>query len=558
MIPSGDTSDVARRFDGADLRAMFSAGTRLFEANVDAINALNVFPVPDGDTGTNMYLTLLEVSRQAEAITTTSASDVAAAMARGALMEARGNSGVILSQFFKGIATELDGKPDFGPIELASAFGLAKEHAYRAVAEPVEGTLLTVIGSAAEAARMSAESGSPLPVMLESVSNAARESVALTPTLLPILREAGVVDAGGMGLSVILEGVSLQVSGVEVVSRLVPPPAPLGVERHDGQVSQEFLQGIEEELYGYCTQFLITGDGLSLEGIREVMMALAQSTVVVGDGSMVKVHVHADDPGPAISAGAALGTLSQVKVENMDEQHRDYASARLLGSDAALPTSRIAIGVVAIAWGEGLEAVFADLGASSVLAAGDTMNPSIREILAAVDGVPADSVILLPNNRNILPAANQAVGESAKDLRVVSATTIPQGVAALLEFNPEIGMDENVSRMEQKLSSVQTGEVCRAVRPVSLNGIEVAQGQLIGLLERDLVVVGNNPTEVLMSLLRTAKVSGDALVTLYWGAHLTQQDADADGVTIESTFPGVEVEVVPGRQPHYDYILSIE
>ena len=186
------------------------------------------------------------------------------------------------------------------------------------------------------------------------------------------------------------------------------------------------------------------------------------------------------------------------------------------------------------------------------------MNPSIREILAAVDGVPSDSVILLPNNRNILPAANQAVGESAKHLRVVSATTIPQGVAALLEFNPEVGMDENVSRMEQKLSSVQTGEVCRAVRPVSLNGIEVAHGQLIGLLESDLVVAGNDPTEVLVSLLRTARVSEDALVTLYWGEHLTQQNADADRVTIESTFPGVVVEVVPGRQPHYHYILSIE
>ena len=552
MTDGQQVSSAKTRFDGDDLRAMFSCATRLFEHNVEAINALNVFPVPDGDTGTNMFLTLRDVMKEAERAQSASAGEIASAMARGALMGARGNSGVILSQFFKGIALELGDKADFGAPELAAAFQSAREHAYKAVGEPVEGTLLTVISSVARAAQERSEAGATVQEVFDSVCDAAIESVALTPTMLSVLRDAGVVDAGGHGLSVILEGIRLYVRGEEVDTKQVTPPAPVGVEVGAGTVSQEFLESTEEDLYGYCTQFLIQGQDLDPEAVREKMTSLARSTVVVGDDTMVKVHVHADDPGAIMSYAVSLGTLSQVKMDNMDEQHREYSVARRQDGRVA------PLAVVAVAWGQGLEAVFADLGAARVLPAGDTMNPSIQEVLDVIESVPSDTVIFLPNNRNIVPAAEQAVQLSKKTLRVVPTTTIPQGIAALLAFNPEKDPDENLSNMERTLTTVRTGEVCQAVRPVVLNGVTVRKDQIIGLLDRALVAAGDEPSEVLVSLVRSAGVAEGDLITLYWGQQITQDDADAARQRVEAAVPGVEVEVVPGGQPHYHYILSIE
>ena len=559
MTEGQRASKAKTRLDGDDLRAMFSCATRLFEKNVEAINALNVFPVPDGDTGINMFLTLGDVVKEAEGAQSASAGEIASAMARGALMGARGNSGVILSQFFKGIALELGDKPDCGVPDLAAAFQSAREHAYKAVGEPVEGTLLTVISSVAKAARERSDAGDTVQEFFDAVCDAARESVALTPTMLPVLRDAGVVDAGGHGLSVILEGIRLYLRGEEGAIKQMPPPAPVGVEVGAGTVSREFLEATEEELYGYCTQFLIQGQDLDPEAVREKMASLAHSTVVVGDDSMVKVHVHADDPGAIISYAVSLGSLSQVKMDNMDEQHREYSVARRQDSGAVpVQTSAASIAVVAVAWGQGLETVLADLGAAYVMPAGDTMNPSVQEILDAVEGVPSDTVIFLPNNPNIVAAAEQAVDLCKKRLRVVQATTIPQGIEALLAFNPEKDLDENLAEMGRTLAAVRTGEVCQAARPVVLNGVSVREGQIIGLLERELVAAGDEPTEVLVSLVRAAEVAEGDLVTLYWGQRLTQQDADAARQRLEDAVPGAEVEIVPGGQPHYHYILSIE
>ena len=547
------------RFDGHDLREMFSSATRLFECNVEIINALNVFPVPDGDTGTNMFLTMREVTRRAESVPSDSADEVIAAMAQGALFEARGNSGVILCQFFKGMALKLEGEQSFGPAELASALRCASDHAYVAVGEPVEGTMLTVISSVADVAQKSADSGGTLQEMIGAVCHAAIEAVALTPTMLPVLREAGVVDAGGQGLAVILEGIRQYVSGEEMELREIAPPEPVGVEAGAGTVSSQFLEAVDEELYGYCTQFLIRGQGLSQEAVRREMTSLAESAVVVGDAAMLKVHVHAHDPGPVISFATSLGTLAQVKIESMDEQHREYSLARRqeAASGPAAP-GVAAASVVAVAWGQGLETVFADLGAVRVLRAGDTMNPSIQEILDAVESAPGDDVILLPNNRNIVPAAQKAVELSKKSLRVVPSTTIPQGIAAMLAFSPEKSLDGSVSEMERSLLSVRTGEVCHAVRPAQLNGVSVREGQIIGMLERELVAAGDESTEVLVSILKAADVSNGDLVTLYWGGPLTGEDADIARQRVEDAFPGAEVEVVTGGQPHYNYIVSIE
>ena len=552
------------RFDGGQFRAMFAAAADLFERHVEAVNAVNVFPVPDGDTGTNMFLTLRDMLRETDAAGGSTAGEVAAAVAKGALMGARGNSGVILSQFFKGFASELDGKPDFGAAEMASSLERAREYSYSAVGEPVEGTLLTVITRVAEAARESVQAGDGVHGLLDAVCDASKRAVELTPTMLPILREAGVVDAGGLGLYVILEGVRMYAKGEDPGTIELALPGPVGVipaaaEPGSATVSAEFLDATDEELYGYCTQFIVSGEGLDPEALREQMASLAGSIVVVGDQSMVKVHVHVDDPGPVLSAGASLGGLSQVKIDNIDEQHQEYASARRqTGVPPVAPVDDTGLAVVAVALGEGIESVFADLGAARVIAGGDTMNPSVQEIVEAVEGVSAREVILLPNNPNVVSAANQVSEVSTKEVRVVPATTIPQGIAAILAFNSERDVEENLSAMQSMLPSVRTGEICSAVRPALLNGVAVKEGQTIALLERELVAAGDDPADVLMKLLREANVSEGDLVTLYWGQSLTPGEADEARQRVETSLPGVEVEVVPGGQPHYDYIVSIE
>ncbi len=310
------------RLHGDDLREMFSAALGLLEHNAQTLNALNVFPVPDGDTGTNMVLTLREVVAAAEEVQGASAGRMAAAMSRGALMGARGTSGVILSQFFKGISLGLDGADDFGTAELAAALELAREHAYNAVGKPVEGTLLTAISSVARAADESASGGSSVHQTFDAICEAAARAVALTPTMLPVLREAGVVDAGAQGLSVILEGARRHIHGEDVSSAEVPLPEAVGPGALGlgaaAVVAEEFLEATEDELYGYCTQFLVEGHDLDPDAVRETLSSMALSTVVVGDAAMVKVHAHAHDPGPLISLGASLGSLSQVKIESMD------------------------------------------------------------------------------------------------------------------------------------------------------------------------------------------------------------------------------------------------
>ena len=552
-------SDMTR-LDGNDLREMFSAALGLLEHNAQTLNALNVFPVPDGDTGTNMVLTMREVVAAAEEVQGASAGRMAAAMSRGALMGARGNSGVILSQFFKGISLGLDGADDFGTAELAAALELAREHAYNAVGKPVEGTLLTAISSVARAADESASGGSSVHQMFDAICEAAVKAVALTPTMLPVLREAGVVDAGAQGLSVILEGARRHIHGEDVSSAEVPLPGAVGPDALGelgpaAVVAEEFLEATEDELYGYCTQFLVEGHDLDPDAVRETLRSMALSTVVVGDAAMVKIHAHAHDPGPLISLGASLGSLSQVKIESMDEQHREYSVARRQESIAGEVAP---IAVIAVAWGDGLEAVFTDLGVSQVLKAGDTMNPSVRDIVAAAESARSDSVIFLPNNGNIVPAAEQAAEVCDKPLMVVPSATIPQGIAAMMAFNVESDLDRNVAEMAGILSTVQTGEICKAVREVQLNGVAVRKGQIIGLLDRELKAAGDEPNAVLMSLLEAAEISRGGLVTLYSGSPLPETAAAAARSAVEAAYPEIEVELVSGGQPHYHYIVSIE
>ncbi len=541
--------------DGHDLQMMLAAATRVLNRNYESVNALNVFPVPDGDTGTNMLLTMKATVQEAERSATDSASEMAAVIAKGALLGARGNSGVILSQFFKGLSEGLRGKEKFNGADLVQALQEATKWAYKAVGQPVEGTILTVIREAAQAATERGASGGNLIDILEAARDACRSAVANTPTLLDILREAGVVDAGGQGLCFIVEGFLSYLKGEDVDALELEIEQPVGVEASaKGVVRQDFLAATEEEIYGYCTQFAIFGENLDPDAVKEKVASLARSTVVVGDETTVKVHAHTEDPGMLLSFGISLGTLAQVKIDNMDEQHQQYMASRR----QEVEVKELAIALVAVAAGKGLQELFIRNGASSIVPGGDTMNPSAQEILLAVESAPSKHVIVLPNNRNIVLAAQQACELSEKSVKVVPTESIPQGVCAQLAFNVEASLEENVERMERARTSIRTGEVTTAVRSVTMSGIPVQEGQIIGLLERRLVAVGDAPQTVLTDLLQQAGLSEGDLVTIYRGNGLDESHGQRDVAAIAKQFPGVEVEAFYGGQPYYHYIVSIE
>ena len=544
------TGDRDSRLSGDDLRAMFASAAALLERNMESVNALNVFPVPDGDTGTNMFLTLQAVVEGAGPPDGAPASEVASAMARAALMGARGNSGVILSQLFKGFETGLGGADDCGPEELAAVYASARDLAYKSVAEPVEGTMLTVMSSVADAAQDVVDSGGGVQELGSATHDAAVDAVARTPTMLKVLRDAGVVDAGGQGLAVILAAVRGYVSGERAEPTEVAPPEPIGIEGATGAVSESFLESVEELGYGYCTQLLVEGEGLDVDELRDLMAAMAGSPVVIGDETMVKIHVHAEDPGPVISLAVSKGVLSDVNIANMDEQHAEFSRERT--------EEPAAVGIVAVALGDGMEAVFRDLGAIGIVAGGDTMNPSVRELADAAERANAEAVVLLPNNRNVVPAAIQAAESAGKPVYVVPTRSMPQGIAAALAFSTESTAEENVEEMTEAAQEVRTGEVTTAVRSASVDGVDVESGQLMGLLEHRVVSAGGELADAVTAVLREADVSEDELVTLYAGEPVTEADSSAVVDALANSFPGVELELVEGGQPHYHFLLSIE
>ena len=546
------TESAIGYLDPQGLQRILAHGRMALESRIEAINALNVFPVPDGDTGINMFLTMKALEDSPSARGASSSSSVLTAISDAALRGSRGNSGVILAQFLRGLTGGLEGKEQWDGHDLASALQEACTAAYGAVAKPVEGTMLTVIRDLADAAQQSADAGADLLATWEAACLASRESVARTPTLLPVLREAGVVDAGGLGLSVIMEGALAGLRGEEPVPSEFPAPVLDSASAGEQAVSAAFVDATEEEIYGYCTQFVIEGENLSADAVREAMEPVAASTVVIGGGSVVRVHVHAENPGPAIGCGASLGTLAQVSIENMDEQHRRFVAARRQEQ----PLRPVA--VVAVASGEGLTDLFLGSGAGRVLSGGDTMNPSTQEILDAVEEAGAERVILLPNNPNIVAAAEQAGSLASREVAVVPTASIPQGVAALLAFNSVEDFELNVSAMSDAIEGVVSGAVGPAQRDAELGGVSVSAGQFMGLLERRLVTSGDDASTVLADLVGMAQAEPGSIVTLFWGADTQEEEAGAAGDAIREQFPDVEVEVVFGGQPHYNYILSVE
>ncbi|MSQ41072.1 MAG: DAK2 domain-containing protein [Dehalococcoidia bacterium] len=536
------------RLTGRDLNSALAAALAALERNRDVINAMNVFPVPDGDTGTNMYLTVKATWDEVAHLDQDPAGRVLAAMAHGALFNARGNSGVILSQFFGGLARSVGEEQEVVTSQsLAHALQSASDAAYRAVSRPVEGTMLTVMRLAAEGARRAeARPGADVLTVLEAACREAQQALEQTPELLPVLKQAGVVDAGGQGVVVILEAMRRFLAGEEPLGALEGVQGPL----LSGRVREEFLSATEEDIYGYCTQFLIQGEGLEVDAIREEMARLASSAVVVGDERTVRVHVHARDPGQVFSYAVAQGTLSQVSLQSMDEQHQEFL--------VSPHQEQRNVAVVAVAWGKGFGQVFRQLGAG-VVECGQTMNPSIQELVHSARRQQAKEVILLPNNPNVVLAAQQAaLLEREPRLRVVEARTLPQGVAALLAFNPERGAEENVEAMGQAARSLQTGEVTRAVRDTEMDGVSCKAGQCIALLEGRLVASGEEETKVLYELLALANPQEGSLITLFYGQGVSDPQAQETAQSVRGQCPGTEVEVAYGGQPLYTYLISIE
>jgi hypothetical protein len=524
---------------------MFNAATRWLERSAQSINALNVFPVPDGDTGINMLLTMRAAIEEASRNSNGSATAVAQAMARGSLMGARGNSGVILSQIFRGLAHGLDGKRTFSAHDFANALAESADFAYKGVTKPVEGTILTVIREAATAAQAkSSSNNTDMLSVMETVVEEAKASVARTPTLLPVLRQAGVVDAGGQGLYVVFEGALRYLRG-EPEEAEPADTAPVANPIITAQNPAKKVQ------YGYCTEFLLHGKALDPEAIREKLITLGESVLVVGDEAMIRVHLHTFDPGIALIYAAALGTLQQVKVENMDDQHQDFLAAK--------PQQPIGnVSTIAVASGEGLIQVFYSVGATIVVSGGETMNPSVQELLQAVEAAHSDKVVILPNNANIVMAARQVPELTKKKVEVVPTETIPQGIAALLVFNYEADLETNIAAMKTAISTVHSGEVTTAVRSMSLDGMTVKEGQAIAFLDGELVVTDNSMPQIVHKLLDKVDVGQAGLVTIYYGADTEYAEAERIGESVREKYPALEVEVVAGEQPHYNYIISVE
>jgi DAK2 domain fusion protein YloV len=533
--------------DAEALRGMLSAATNALEGNVDAVNALNVFPVPDGDTGTNMLLTLRAVQERLATPPPGGLGATAQEASRGALLGARGNSGVILSQFLRGLASVLEGRDAADAGVMALAFREGASSAFKAVSEPVEGTLLTVMRRTADAMEEATQGGSAsLPELFQAAVEGCRAAVLETPEQLPVLKEAGVVDAGGQGFALILEASLRYLKGEDVGALRLEMVLPAA------HVRESFLAAAESELYGYCTQLLISGAGLDPDAIRAQVSALASSTVVVGDETLVKVHAHTFDPDAILGLGAAVGTLSDVSVENIDEQHQEFREAR------RREVSPAPLGVAAVAWGRGIEDLFRSLGAGAVLVGGQTMNPSTQDLLDAVESLGAEASLVLPNNSNIIPAARQAAEISPRPLHVVATRNIPQGIAAMLAYNPELDAEANAAAMEAAAASVRCGELVTAVRDATVNGKSIRAGEVMGTLDGALVASGTGCLEVLVSLAKAAAPVDGSLITLYWGGDTTDAEAQEAARQVESCCPGGEVELVYGGQPHYHYLVSIE
>ncbi len=562
------TGAATAGLDGTAYRELLQAGLNWLESHHEIVNALNVFPVPDGDTGTNMLLTMKSALQ--EIITTHAATvgQIAKAAAHGALMGARGNSGVILSQILRGMARSLDDQPTLTGPRFAAALTEGTRIAYQGVNRPVEGTILTVVREAAAAAETAAQHNPDLVFVVGQAVRAADEAVANTPKLLPVLAQAGKVDSGGKGLFFILEGIYRALRG-EAAQAVALPAAPTAAPARPIKGHRP----IPPLVYGFDVQFLIEGHDLNVEAIRANIAAMGDCPLVEGDSNLVKVHVHVPNPGIPLSYAVGLGFVTDVIVENMDDMHIpamppgydpvpprfEQAPAPAPPTAAGPPETIEGPGIVVVAPGQGLAEVFRSLGAHVIVSGGQTMNPSTEDLYNAVHKLPTAQAIILPNNGNIIMAAQQACTLVAdKTVAVVPSKSVPQGISALLALNPRADLTPNVQAMTAALSHVQTGEVTIAVQDAHFDGIEVRAGDVIGLLNDRLTAKGADSAAVVEELLAQMGAAELEIITLYYGQSVTAAEAEALQARLRQQFPDQEIEIIDGGQPFYHYIISAE
>jgi uncharacterized protein len=551
--------------DGHQLCKLAQAGLYWLEHNCQHVNALNVFPVPDGDTGTNMLLTMRSAYNRIQNGDEGHVGKVAQELSQGALMGARGNSGVILSQIWRGLAKSLKNKAAFTTVDLAEALQEAADTAYKGVMRPVEGTILTVIREGAEEAQDAAEKSQDLRFMTERVLERCQQSLARTPDLLPILKQAGVVDSGGQGLVYLFEGMLRYVHGqLDEMEN----GAAAGVTAVPAQALAVPEQGNLE--FPYDVQFILMGENLDVLKVRADIDAMGDSTVVVGDEKVIKVHIHVKDPGEPISYGIRHGLISDVVVENMQMQMEEIiqAAPAEAGQRGSLTRSPLVnegpiiepgqIGVIAVTAGAGLGRVFRSLGAAAVVNGGQTNNPSTEEIFQAIQDVPTNKIIILPNNKNIILTAEAARDLSPKDVVVVATRTAPQGISAMLSLELNGDLEAVAEAMQEMSTQVVSGEITRATRSVTLDGVAVEEGQYIGLVDGRLAVSASELDELLSPLLETMAVGECEILSLYYGEEVSQAEAETFSEQIEALYPDLEIELLAGNQPHYYYILGAE
>lgn len=534
-------------------REMFVSGANNLQNSKDLVDKLNVFPVPDGDTGTNMSLTISYAMKELEKVGEEDITKIAKALSKGSLMGARGNSGVILSQIIRGIGKSVEGKDKLSTVDLAKALKGGSDTAYKAVIKPVEGTILTVIRETAEYAVKLAKRENNIEKFLGKVVREANVSLENTPNLLKNLKDAGVVDSGGKGLTLILEGFYLAIVGKAVV-----PATAEKAELKNVSLSSADTTSTEDIKFGYCTEFILESDKIDDAGIRDIMLGYGDSLAVVGDEGVIKVHVHTNEPGNVLQEALKYGQLLTIKIENMRMQHENILEGVAENAEYEEPVEEKEFAFISTSMGDGLASIFKDFGVDHVIEGGQTMNPSTEDFMKAIDKIHAKNIFILPNNSNIIMAANQAKELSDKNIIVIPTKNIPQAVSALVGFNPEATVEENEANMVEALSYVKSGQVTFAVRDTVMNGIEIREGNIIGIAEKEMIAAGDEVDEVAKKLVEKLVDEDSAIITLFYGEDVTEEQAEELRGELEEKFEDIDVELYYGGQPLYYYLISVE
>ncbi|EPB9411979.1 DAK2 domain-containing protein [Clostridium perfringens] len=544
------------KVNGEHLYYMMSNAANKLELQSEYVNSLNVFPVPDGDTGTNMSMTFRAAVKEIEGMDNKNIGEVSKKLAKGALMGARGNSGVILSQILRGISKGLEGKEEADASEFANALLEGSKSAYKAVMRPTEGTILTIVRTAGEVAVALKEDN--ITELMREVCRESKIMLDKTPEMLPALKKAKVVDSGGMGLLIILQGMQEALeNGLKVTTG-----TPQTVKSSVAKAQRSETMSEEDIKFGYCTEFIILGDSNHAEEFKSKVINKGDSLVVVGYEDVIKVHIHTNNPGKVLEEAVKFGELSKIKIDNMREEHREMLEG--MYEEAAETEESVAAGefkkyaFISVAMGEGMKNIFKDLGVDYVIEGGQTMNPSTQDMLEAIEKLNAEHIFILPNNKNIIMAANQAAEISDKDIRVIPTKTIPQGITCITMFNPEADVEENTEELKEAMEMVKTTSVTYAVRDTEVDGKEIKEGNILGLVEGKIKEVGEDPYKVAEDLIDSLVDEDSELITIFYGKDCEEEKVDALIEKLEGKYEDLDVQCYNGEQPLYYFIMSVE